>query len=95
MENANTETEQSLNYGQKKTNAKLDNDFKDINHKMSLKFIQFIHKICVVRAWKMDKLSVNEVLLTKKSTINLQCYKISSMIKGLLEYIWKRTFVAK
>ena len=41
--NAITETEQSLNYGQKTTNTKLDNDFKEVNHNMSLKFIQFIH----------------------------------------------------
>ena len=34
MKNANTETEQSLNYGQQNTN--LDNDFKEINHNMSL-----------------------------------------------------------
>ena len=36
MANENTETKQSLNYGQK--NTKLDNDFKEINHNMSLKF---------------------------------------------------------
>ena len=34
MTNANTKTKQSLNYGQK--NTKLDNDFKEINHNMSL-----------------------------------------------------------
>ena len=34
MKNANTKTKQSLKYGQK--NTKLDNDFKEINHNMSL-----------------------------------------------------------
>ena len=33
-----------------------------------LELIQFIHQRCVGRAWEMDKLSVNEVLLNKQST---------------------------
>ena len=34
MRNENIETKQSLNYGQQ--NTKLDNDFREINHNMSL-----------------------------------------------------------
>ena len=44
MTNANTETKQSLNYGQQ--NTKPDNDFKEINHNMSLNlsnsFIKYV-----------------------------------------------------